>query len=392
MLVNFVIVLTLLIGFCGLAIDVGMLELKKVQLQNAADAAVLGAVYEYERGGTNWKNGGTADAGLNGFTDGASNVMVTISNPPTSGSFSGNKNAIQALVTQQVGTNFISSSYKLAAQAVSLLPPSCLMSLLSTSVVNTLNMTASSFNAACGVYIGRNIQEDSSSSVQAAGFTVVGPASDSSLNGSTQPQPKFNSSIQNDPLATIAQPVFSACTYTGSQNQNNSRTLNPGTYCNNSIWCGNNAVLKLNPGLYIVTGQLNWNLCTVSGTGVTLFMTQGGGSNFGLFQVVNSTVSLSAPTTASQGSIPGILIFMDRAWSGGNQDVQWNQSKYSGDGVWYSTNTGVQIIGNSNVSGSNYLGLVVTSLQVLNSAFNAPYANAPAALASSSFVPAGLVE
>ena len=121
MLVNFVIVLTLLIGFFGLAIDVGMLELKKVQLQNAADAAVLGAVYEHGRGNANWESGGIADAGLNGFTNGVNDVTVTISNPPASGSFSGNKNAVQAVVTQVVGTTFIRSSPKLIAQAVSLL-------------------------------------------------------------------------------------------------------------------------------------------------------------------------------------------------------------------------------------------------------------------------------
>lgn len=395
MLVNFAIVLSLLLGFCGLAVDVGMLELKKVQLQNAADAAVLGAVYEHERGNTNWKSGGVADAGLNGFTDGVNNVTVTISNPPASGSFSGNTNAVQAVVTQQVGTTFISSSPKLVAQAVSLLPPApCLMSLLSTSIsVDTFVIGGSSFVATCSLYVGRNINENASSSLQTAGFSVVGPAASSTLiNGTVQPPPKFDSSTQKDPLAAIIQPVLSVplhCDFDGP-NQPLVRTLISGTYCNESIWCSNGA-LTLQPGLYIVTGGVNWGNCRVSGTGVTLFLTSNSGSSFGQFNVNGSDVSLSAPTVSFKGSIPGILIFMDRAWSGSPLDVIWNSSNYSGDGIWYSTGTGVQV-SSSNVSGSNYLGLVVASLQVQNSSFNAPYANAPVALASSSSASAGLVE
>ncbi len=388
MLVNFVLVLTLLLGFCGLAIDVGMLELKKVQLQNAADAAVLGAVYEYERGDTNWQSGGLADAGLNGFANGVNNVTVTINNPPTSGSFAGNSSAVQAIVTQQAGSIFINSSLKLSAQAVSLLPP-CMMSLLSTSTsVDTLSSTGSRLTATCAIYVGRDIQEDSSSNLQAGGFDVVGPAANSSVNGSTQPAPNFNSGIQSDPLASIAQPVFASCTFSGNTNENNSRTLSPGTYCNQSIWC-TNSTLKLQPGLYIITGGVYWNQCQVSGVGVTLFLTSGGGSGFGQFLATNATVSLFAPLNASQGGVPGILLFTDRAWSGGTQDIQWTNSPYSGDGVFYSVNTGVQI-SNSTLGGSTYLGLVVNNLSMSNAQLNVPYANSP--IASSGSVPAGLVE
>ena len=388
MLVNFVLVLTVLIGVCGLAIDVGMLELKKVQLQNAADAAVLSAVYQYEDGDPNWKTGGMADAGLNGFTNGASGVTVVINNPPTSGSFAGNSSAVQATVTQQVATSFIASSLMLSAQAVSLLPP-CMIYLLSTTADNTLNSVVSTFTATCSVYVGRNIQEDAHSSLEAASFHVTGPASGSNLNGGVQPMPTFDYTVANDPLATITQPVFASCTYTGNSDQNESRTLNPGTYCNQSIWCSN-ATLTLQPGLYIITGGVNWNQCQVSGTGVTLFLTSGGGSNFGQFQITgNSSVSVSAPLTASQGSIPGILIFTDRAWSGGSQDVQWSHSTYKGDGVIYSVNTGVQL-SNVTMSGSNYLGFVINNLSISNSTVTAPYSNSP--IGASGSVPAGLAE
>ncbi len=42
MLVMFALTLTVLLAFCGLALDVGYMELTKLKLQNAADAAALG--------------------------------------------------------------------------------------------------------------------------------------------------------------------------------------------------------------------------------------------------------------------------------------------------------------------------------------------------------------
>lgn len=389
MLVNFVIVLTLLIGFCGLAVDVGMLELKKVQLQNAADVAVLGVVYEHGRDSTKWESGGIADAGLNGFTNEVNNVTLTISNPPTNGSFSGNNNAVQAVVTQQVETTFTSSSSKLTAQAVSLLPQaSCLVYFL----YDTFNISgSSSFKSACSVYIDSSITKDSSSSIQASSFDVISSAGSSTLNGSTQPFPQFNYPVQNDPLACITQPVFSVCNFNVTYTQSTPRTPNPYTYYNNSIQCSN-STLTLQAGLYSIAGGTNWNNCKVSGTGVTLFLTSGGGSNFRSFRANNATVSLSAPTDNSQGAIPGILISTDRAWSGSAQDVQWINSTYNGDGIWYSTNIGTLVSNCPNINGVNYLGFVVNNMNISGSKINAAYANSPAALASSSSTPVGLAE
>jgi Flp pilus assembly protein TadG len=73
MLVLFACVLPVLILFCGLALDVGMLQLKQLQMQSAADAAALGAELQWERT-TNYTTAGytaqaQADAAVNGFTN-----------------------------------------------------------------------------------------------------------------------------------------------------------------------------------------------------------------------------------------------------------------------------------------------------------------------------------
>jgi len=73
----FAAVLPVLILFCGLALDVGMIELKTLQMQSAADAAAIGAELEYVRNTGNWATMGQQDASINGFTDGSQNTTVT---------------------------------------------------------------------------------------------------------------------------------------------------------------------------------------------------------------------------------------------------------------------------------------------------------------------------
>jgi uncharacterized membrane protein len=107
MIANFVLVLSLIMLFAGLAIDISSVQLRQVRAQAAADAAAIGASYEKARGNANWVSAGQADAALNGFTNGVNGAVVSIVNPPTGGSYSGNSSAIQATVTQTVTTTFM---------------------------------------------------------------------------------------------------------------------------------------------------------------------------------------------------------------------------------------------------------------------------------------------
>jgi len=70
LLINFFLFLTAIFIFCGLALDVGMVELRKLQIQHAADAAALSALAERSRGSSGWVAAGKTDAALTGFTDG----------------------------------------------------------------------------------------------------------------------------------------------------------------------------------------------------------------------------------------------------------------------------------------------------------------------------------
>jgi uncharacterized membrane protein len=95
------------IGFAGLAVDVGFLQFEKRRIQSAADAAAMGALREMERGNTDLVAAGQNDSSLNGFADGVNNTTVTIHNPPNSGSYNGVTTAVQAIVQRTVPTFFM---------------------------------------------------------------------------------------------------------------------------------------------------------------------------------------------------------------------------------------------------------------------------------------------
>jgi hypothetical protein len=98
-----------LLGFTGMAIDVGYLQWDRVRIQDAADAAAMAALITAENGGTSSAitTAGTNNAQLNGFTSGSNGVTVTINTPPTLGTLAGQSNAVEAIVTQTVPTFFM---------------------------------------------------------------------------------------------------------------------------------------------------------------------------------------------------------------------------------------------------------------------------------------------
>ena len=136
-----------------------------------------------------------------------------------------------------------------------------------------------------------------------------------------------------------------------------SATLNPGTYCKGITLT--NSTVTLNPGLYVITGGSTWSGATVSGSGVTLYFTSGGGGTDSKFTIENSSnVTLSAPNTSSNGSIAAILVFTDRTWTVTSaQDVALMNSTVQGDGIWYLPATGLYISSCGTFSGTHYLGI-----------------------------------
>ncbi len=367
MLIQFALTLVVLLGFCGLAIDVGLLELKKLHLQSAADAAALGYLY----GG---QNEGLADSALNGFANGVNSTTVAFSVLSQTSQYPG---AIQATVTQEVNPIFFPGTKTLSAQATTYEPPAPCVNLLST-ITSTASLTVSSeyASASCPFYLGRSMTVDSQSRLSTTATAIKGASNLSSISpGTVTPIPTFNAATVLDPLSYVTQPTFVACTAgnTAKAISGYSLPLSPGTYCG-GLTIHNNAVVSFKPGLYIITGGLSINAYSVvTGTGVTLFLTSGGGCStcgYGAFSVSGSSVvSLTAPTTPdATGAIPGVLVFVDRNWKTGGQAISLTTSSVNTlDGVIYAPYMG--ITASSIVSCNNYLEIVADSMSLSGSSF-----------------------
>ncbi len=398
---NFVIVLSVLLGCCALALDVGLLELKQIQLQNAADAAAIGAAYQMEREQTStsasaiadYKASASAEAGQNGFVNGTNNVTVTTNMPPVSGLYANNLASVQVNVKQTVSSIFRSGSYSIAATAVGVVPP-CVYFMSKNPLITTLTIINNThIHIGCAGYSGWNGFSDAGTVASFDALYVVGPLSASSFNGTVAAgspgyYPTFNAPVESDPLSYLASPAFSQCDSThlaqtsigtaGSPLQGTVQ-LYPGTYCGGLNIYGLSPSLltvNFNPGLYIITGGVTWMGATITGKGVMFFMTKGGGYpltyGYGQFLVGSllfpTVVTLSAATANSGGALAGVVIFGDRNWSGGTTDFIFNNSTLNMDGIVYTTNTGMSFA-NGALTSPNYFGLVVDNFTLNNATF-----------------------
>jgi Flp pilus assembly protein TadG len=364
----FAIVLPVMILFCGLVLDMGILQLKTLQMQTAADAAAVAAELEAERGTGNWVSQGTADAAINGFTNGSNSVSVTLSQLPTYGPYAGRYDTLQASITQQVSTIFMGAlnggSVTLRAQAAALMTPCVYLTGTGALQSYTLDIYSGSFDGnTCPVDINTSARVQSNANTATVEMNIAGASSSSSMSGFVYPAPQYNVPSIADPLAAKASPSFNGtCNHTSYSLSGGTATLNPGNYCKGMTLT--QSTVALNPGLYVITGGATWNNSTVSGSGVTLFFTQGGGASYSKFIIENtSTVTISAPGDNSNGAIPGILVFADRHWVPTDaQDFALENSSIQGDGIWYLPGAGLYFSTCGTFTSPHYLGIVADNI------------------------------
>ncbi len=376
MLVYFAITLTVLLGFCGLAIDVGRLELRTLQLQSSADAGAMEAASEQQRGMSNWQAGAqdavATDATLNHLPLPA----FTIAEPAGAGHYATDYSTVQVAVSQTVPTFFLGllskgdSSVVVSASATAMVPP-CMYFLsdsLQAAGTSSLNVASAGLDTSCPIYSQYGVTVDGFAHIGGGQTKVTGQAGASNIAGRVTPAVLYSTPALPDPLAYLAAPVLSTCNHTNASYSSNV-TLQPGTYCGGLTIT--NATATLTAGLYVVTGGANFSNAILQGDGVTLYFTRGGGSGYGTFKLQNhSQMYLSAPTDASAGGIPGILLFGDRNWVGGAQDFQFNTSTFRGDGIIYTTNTGIYDW-STDLRGNEYFNIVTANMYLFGATLTA---------------------
>lgn len=168
--------------------------------------------------------------------------------------------------------------------------------------------------AGCGVYDNSSsataltCSNNTTLDAQGAAIDVTGGAN---CRGTVTPAPTTNQPTTADPFANVPAPSIPArCDSSGLTAGTTVNMPSDGKYviCGGGIDMTGNGSLSLPAGIYILTGGgINWHNGSVSGSGVTIYMT--GPSPGGTTINGNMVVNLSAPTS---GTYRGMVIYRDR--------------------------------------------------------------------------------
>jgi hypothetical protein len=327
--------LVVLMGFAGLAIDMGVMRHDKRLQQTAADAAAIAGASNLGFGGVTagaqdaasrvgyTDNGGGEVSNCTGAAVGTICVQVNskqTTGGPQNGPHANDPNYVEALVAVVHTTYFMKilgiNKETITARAVAgtlgggagngclytLSPPSSGIEGISGS--GTLNASN------CGIVDNGEFDEDVPD-VSADTFAVSGSSNGESATCTTPgPCPTYNAPATSDPLGYLTPPPVQTPTF-GMVTTAGTQTLQPGAY--SSITIGNNSTVTLNPGIYYIDGAGGVSFsgtATVRGTGVMFYFTNGASINAVGSGNQVSNIQLSAPTT---GSYAGILMYQDPA-------------------------------------------------------------------------------
>lgn len=388
-LVTMLCSIVVLVGFLGLAIDTGYLELVKTRMQTAADAAALGGTQEMRMSGSaGVVAAARADAALNGFTHNKDGVTVTVNSPPAGGYSTGDSTGVEVIVERQVPTLFMSvlgsSSVTLHSRSVARLGngATCLH-VLDPSANGAFTASGGADVAiACGIAINSS----SSSAFKVSGSNTVVTASTIRIKGGSSisggatvtPGPVSGMKPEADPLAYVPAPNVGACDHTSiNVTGGASVTLPPGVYCNGISVSGVSKVIFSPAGTFILKGgglSISGN-STVEGSGVTLYNTEGGGYAYKAISVSgNSKVTLSAPTA---GPLAGMLFFQDRSTNSNATSSFSGGANLSLTGALYFPTTAISYSGGTDAGGSYSIIVAKTATFTGGCKMNNDYSSLP---------------
>jgi len=374
------IAIAMLTGIAAMAVDIGNLWTTRRLMQSAADAGAMAGADEITIGGSSSAITTAAkDASShNGFADGgtrpgdSATITVAVHNPPTSGAYAANSNAVEVDVSESQPTYFMrvfgwqSIPVSTTATALALGSGPCIYALdKSASGAITVGGSAS-VSSACGLY--DNSSSSSALTVSGGGTItapLVGVAGGTSINGGGSSPPSTGIAQFGDPLAYITEPTVPSGTCSSFHTTNLSGSITaPQTYCGGiHINAGN--TVNFGDGLYIIDGggiTIDGG-ATVTGAHVTFYLTGGNGSggnpsNYsGVTINSTATVNLGAPCTSSGGDVAGMLFLQDRSITNGQGSSINGSATSTFSGAIYFPTTPLAYAGST---GANMFTLLVS--------------------------------
>jgi hypothetical protein len=375
--------LVTLLACVALAVDAGMMQDRRRNVQSAADAAAIAAADQLYYNWAFYKgvdvDGSAAAAAraiatANGYTDGANGTTVAVNIPPLTGLFVGQKGYAEVVIqfshpryfSQPFGTDAIPIRARAVArgrksagkEAILCLDPTVkgalnaggggTMTVTGSAIqVNSDNYNAAIFNGGGTITLGTGSELDVTGTgpgyAQPGGGTING-----NIATGTDPIP--------DPLAYLTPPDPSTMQVRSTKKITNSggNTLNlqPGVYIGGISVTGKGA-LNLAPGIYYMEqGGFNWGgQGSITGYGVTIYTDPGSNAD-GISLTGTGTCVLTPP---SDGPTQGIL-FWERRDSTAPINVV-GQGNLTITGTFYGASAPMKVTGNgaSDMIGSQYI-------------------------------------
>jgi Flp pilus assembly protein TadG len=377
---------TVLLGFCGLAVDVIMWQVQQRTMQGAVDQAALAAATAYRNSGETLALGDSS-AGRNGaYATALANTANWPGSAPTitvaaynNGSGCTNDGCLKVTITQQQKRYFTglfsTAAVNVSTSAVGTCSgcgtgsftatsgggDACVMALdTSGTGVITASGTPVLSLLNCNLY---NNSPNTSATILNGGAVIEGCSTTDACgsqaflaqpdipSGNIDMPIKTGVSPAPDPLAALTPPSVAegGCTGHDSLHQLSSSSEPGHTFCAPAN--GGNVVLQ--PGTYVIKGGFDVAAgTTITGTGVTLYVLGGGTING------NSTIGISAPTS---GAYAGVAVWYGDNPVGGVTYDGTNSSAFGG--VIYAPKTTVTW-GGTNATGAQCTRLIAAAIDL----------------------------
>ncbi len=331
--------LPMVMGAAGLASDTIQWALRKRQLQRAADSASMAGVYAESAGaavgtcsdvaGATYTNPVAYDVKKNEHLPQVPNC--TVSNPPSTGSYTKDSKAVHVTLTMQRPLSFsgmfLSAAPTITANATATVVPSgqyCVVSLESQAVTGIDATGSTNVDLGCGMITNSTsltaAVATGSSSVTASPIAAVGGIPSSTHWGDGTVLQPFTVA-QVDPFANVSPTPVSngtpSCWSDPNVGPQATTTLQPGCYSSFTV----KGTANLQPGTYYINGgSIDFNSgAVINCSGCTFVLSNSDPSSTatigGITMNGTATLNLSAP---SSGTYKGLIFDQDRRATSGN--------------------------------------------------------------------------
>ena len=361
MAIIFALALTALIGAVALGVETGLWYSAKRSLQTAADAAALSGAYEIHDGQTDYASAAAIDAGRNGYST-ANGTTITVNNPPASGSYTTDNNAVEVILSQPQSlllarvisggaSTLTVTARAVATQATTASGPYCVLG-LDQSAADTveLSQNATAPNSQCGIASNSTsptgLQLLNNAAI--AGPVAVAGSQYALSNNATLGGNVSEGSVTVDPYASVQPTPPTTCETGQTTSAMNQVTVNliPGRFCSGLDFM-NGATVNMAPGTYYIDSQFTFmNNAVLNATGGVSIVFD---SDFAMNVGNNAVLNITAPTS---GSLTGIAMMGPRNGSTSTNQVFSNNAVLNVDGALYFPSQTVTIENNGSTSSS----------------------------------------